>query len=510
MTKSIEDLRHQAKVLRKSYVAGEPEAVKRVRTSLPDTDDFGYAEALHVIAREEGYADWSRLRFALEVAAMDHESRADRLKIALFFGQHWVVEALLRESPGLGRDNFGLSCALYDVAEVRRVLAKDPSAATRVVGIRRPMTHLAFSRHIHGGGSEADMLAVAVMLVEAGADVNDFYNYNGEVNSPLSALYGAVGHADNLALAKWLLDRGADPNDGESLYHATELGHRDGLRLLLEHGARPEGTNALPRALDVNDHEAVMLLLDAGADPNEGIVEHPSGEPPLVIPALHQAARRMCDGRMIEMLLKAGADPSIRFREMTPYALARVYGNSIAARLIAEAGGDTELSDDEALLASAVDAPLPVRRYINPGQLGDEYRNLIRALLHLPGKMGHVERLVALGLEYDRPDDMGVTPVQVAGWEGLPEVMDYFLRLKPDLSHVNGYGGTLLSTIIHGSENCPARAERNHIGCARIALEEGVALPSRAVELAGEPAMAEFLANWAEARPGQVVEGGIG
>ena len=103
---------------------------------------------------------------------------------------------------------------------------------------------------------------------------------------------------------------------------------------------------------------------------------------------------------------------------------------------------------------------------------------------------------------------MGLTPIQIAGWEGLPEMVSYFLSLRPDLSHVNSYGGTLLGTIIHGSENCPKRAERDHIACARLALEEGVALPRRSVEFAGEPMMAAFLAEWAEAHPGQVIDAG--
>ncbi len=88
--------------------------------------------------------------------------------------------------------------------------------------------------------------------------------------------------------------------------------------------------------------------------------------------------------------------------------------------------------------------------------------------------------------------------------------MTDFLRLKPDLSHVNGYGGALPTTIIQGSETCPARVARDHAGSARLAPEKGVARPKTAVRQAGEPRMAAFLADRAERYPGQVVAGGAG
>jgi len=508
---SLDNLRRRAKALKKAHAAGEADALARVRAVLPEAAELKHADALHVVAREEGFDSWPRLKFAVDAAAMDRAARAERLKIALYHGQHWVVDQLLGDDPALGRAHPGLVCALYDADELHRLLAADEGLATRLDGVRRPMTHLAFSQHFKARPELApQMLEVAELLLAHGADVNDSYPYDGDENAPLSALYGAIGHAGNMALGEWLLTHGADPNDGESLYHATELGHTRGLELLLTHGADPQGTNALPRALDFNDHAMVRLLLDAGADPNEGIAEHVSGEPPWVIPTLHQAARRMCDGAMIGLLLDAGADPSARYKGMTPYAIARVYGNAEAARLIAGAGGETGLTDDEQLLAAAADGPVAAGRYIDPAKLTDEYRDLIRAVLALPDRMTHVRRLVGIGLEYDRPDPMGLTPVQIAGWEGLPDQMGYFLSLGPDLSHVNGYGGTLLSTIVHGSENCPARQTRDHIACARLALDHGVALPQPVIELAGAPDMAAFLAEWGTRHPGQVVAHGPG
>ncbi|MDF0598871.1 ankyrin repeat domain-containing protein [Psychromarinibacter halotolerans] len=510
MTHHPDKLRRVAKGLRKAFEAGDPAAVARVHAVLPKAQTLRHTDALHVIAREEGFASWPRLKFAAEALNMDRAAKAARLDTALYLGQHWVVQMLLADVPDLGRDDLGLACALYDIDHVHAVLAHDRTAAVRPVRGRRPILHLAFSQHLHGGGDPDSMLQVADALLAAGADVNDSYAYQGDPASPLSALYGAVGHANNMALAQWLLTHGADPNDNESLYHSTELGHRDGLRLLLAHGARPEGTNALPRALDFNDHEAVRLLLGAGADPNEGIVQHPSGEPPFVIPALHQAARRMCDATMAGLLLDAGADPSAQYRGVTPYALARVFGNGAAADRIAAAGGDTRLTPEETLLAAAAEDRLPPGARLAEDGLPDVYRVLPRELLHLPGKFPHIQRLIELGLDPDVTDQMGLPPVQIAGWEGLPEQLSFFLSLKPNLRHINEYGGDLLSTIIHGSENCPARNDpsehRDHVACARLALDAGVPLPRRVIAFAGDEGMAAFLADWAQAHPEQVTD----
>ncbi len=507
MIPSIPELRRSAKALKKSCIAGEAAAVARVKAVLPDAREVKYADALHVLAREAGFLSWPKLKLSVETAALDRSQKQELLKIALFHGQNARVAHLLDETPDLARGLLGLEIAVYDLAAVKAALARDPKAAVTPRGPRRPILHLAFSRYIHLRPDLAtDVLEIAELLVEHGADVNDVYLQDADPNMPLSALYGALGHANNMGLARWLLDHGANPNDGESLYHSVELGHHEGLSMLLDHGATPAGTNALPRALDFNDHKAVEMLLVAGADPNEGIGPHPSGEPSFVIPCLHQAARRMCDAAMIRLLLKAGADPSHRNQGVTPYAMARGYGNADAARLIEQAQGDTMLSNGEALLAAAADGDVPAGRFVDPLKLPEEFRNLIRNLVHLPTALPHIARLVAIGLEYDRPDAIGLPPVHVAGWEGLPETLAYVLALKPDLGHVNGYGGTLLSTIIHGSENCPTRSTRDHIGCARLVLEEGVSLPSDAIRLAGEPNMAAFLSEWGGRYPGQVVD----
>ncbi|MEP3277784.1 MAG: ankyrin repeat domain-containing protein [Stappiaceae bacterium] len=505
---SLEALRRAAKNLRKSYQSGHPAAAERLAVHPPrrDLGTLTHADFLHVIANENDFSSWPALKLAVEINGMDRARKQQRLKIALFHGQNTVVDRLLEDSPDLSRGLLGLQIALYDLAAVKLALEKDPEAAVRQLGPRRPILHLAFSKYFQAHPEKSEnMMAIASLLVDHGADVNDGFPAEPGSDHLLSALYGALGHADNMQLAEWLLDKGADPNDNESLYHSTELGHHEGLRLLIQHGARPAGTNSLLRALDFNDHTAVEMLLGAGADPNEGAMPHPSGQAPMVVGAIHQAGRRMCDANMARLLLRAGADPNSLYEGMNAYALSLIFGNHQVAEVIKEAGGATDIPGAlQALVSICQEAP--EAQNIDPAILPKECRYILHNLIHLPGTYSYITRLVGAGMPTDLVDDMGMTPVHISGWEGLPDLMQFFLAHKPNLNHVNKYGGTLLSTVIHGSENAPNRSERDHIGCARLALEAGVDLPRRAIELAGDDEMAEFLDEWSKDHPDQVAD----
>lgn len=506
MDQSLEKLRRAAKKLCKSDAMGELQAKQRVRLHLSKskTGPLKHADYLHVIAGENGFSSWPQLKLAVEVSGMDHVQKQQRLKVALFQGQHNVVDDLLRELPDLADGMLGLHCALYNRDAVASMLAKDPEAAVRKIGPRSPILHLAFSKHSRVAPERgADMLAIAEMLVAAGADVNDGYVAMSDTDGKLSALYGAIGHADNMVLGQWLLDQGANPDDGESLYHACELPHAEGVRMLLAAGADPAGTNALLRALDFEDMEKWQMLIAAGAGQAAGCNDPKT---PWLSDALPHAARRMRGRKAAELLLAAGADPSARHQGMTPYALARAFGNTAVAEAIVQAGGDMSLTKTEAIFAVAAEGQAQKDVYINPETLPTPLQNIIPDLISLPKRLNHIKQLVALGVEFDRPNAANVTPVQLAGWEGNAELLAFFISLSPDLAHINGYGGTLLSTIIHGSENCQQRKTRDHIACARQGLEHGLALPRWAISMAADEAMLAFLQDWAMIYPSQVTE----
>ena len=503
---SLDRLRRDAKSLKKSYRAGNAAAVARVEGVLSDVQDFKHADALHVVAREAGFPSWPRLKFAAEMEAMDRGARAERLKLALYLGQVWVVDALLKADPSLGSDNFGLQCALYAITDVRRVLEADPGAATRLVGVRSPILHLAFSRHFKAEPErEGDMIAVAEALVAAGADVNDSYPFQPGSPHELSALYGALGHAGNLRLAEWLLEHGASPDDEESLYHATEFPTLDGVKLLMRYGVKTAGTNALARMLDFDNLEGTRLMLEYGADPNEQVADHPSGEPIDKIPALHQAARRRRDGRFADLLLEHGADPDALWQGRTAYALAMLYGNLPFARALETAGHAKPISNVEAILAGCAKGDVPPDRPLAHMTLGNEERRILTRVILWEDALDQAKALVAAGIDPNVADEMNLTPLHIAAWAGLPEQTAWLLTLSPDLSHVNDYGGDLLGTIIHGSENRLDTEVRDHVACARLALDAGASLRQADLEGAMDERLVSFLQAWAEANPDRVV-----
>lgn len=499
MTDPLDTFRRAAKTLKSGYEAGNAQARARLRMHPPRAGEaLKHADFLHVIAQENTFVSWPAMKNAVETMGLDRAEKLQRLKIALHHGRPNAVQRLMQDTPDLAQGHFGLLCALYDVQAVWAMLTEDPALAIRQAGPSTALVHLAKSRMFRVWPDKAgDAVAIADMLVANGADVNAGSIENGD---PLSPLYWALGHAGHIALAQWLLENGANPNDGESLYHATELGHVDGVELLLNHGAKPNGTNALARAMDFDNVEMVALLLAAGADPNADAGK--AG-----VPSLHHAAYRMNSGAVLDVLLDHGADPALMLDGHSAYAYARVFGNTDLVARIEARGLQTPLNDIEEMLAVAAVGGR-VDGYIDPAKLPHVYRTILREILHLPGKLPHIKALIAMGMEWDLPDKEGVTPVQLAGWNGLPDVMEYFIGLAPDLGHVNNYGGTLLGTILHGSENNPNRERADYERCLRLALEHGVALPKQAIKFAGNDDLRAVMEQWARDRPGQVVAHG--
>lgn len=194
-------------------------------------------------------------------------------------------------------DDVHVAAARADTAALRRILARDPGAATAEGGPFRwaPLAYLAYARH-EPAPSEDDTVEAARLLLDHGADPDTGYLWHG-LPSPFTVLTGCFGegelgpvaqpeHPHGVALARLLLERGADPNDGQTLHNRGFRPDDRHLELLLEFGlgtgdggpwARRLGraamspTEMLQRQLGwavVRGMEArVELLVTHGADP---------------------------------------------------------------------------------------------------------------------------------------------------------------------------------------------------------------------------------------------------
>ncbi len=488
--------RIHATTLAKEFRAGNSVAVDRIYTAVGKRVEYGFEDFLEVIAREAGSDSWADLIFVTKAQKQSRSELADKLKYALFCGRFPTIKRLLSFDSTLANENFGLQIALYDLEAVQRAIKEDPTCATKVVGVRTPILHLAYSKYIHYKPElKSEMMAIADLLVSNGADVNDGYPPEPGSSHKISALYGALGHANNLTLAEWLLEKGANPDDEESLYHSTELGHHDGIQLLMRYGVSTEKTNALLRALDFKDFAAVKLLLEYGADPNETAYSHPSGQPIPEIPALHHAARRWCSGEIASLLIDYGADAKVQWNGYSPYALASIYGNKKFADVLKMKGYAHELSEVESQLTECANGKRTSSK-INFDSLNNDEKMIVTHVVLEPSRFNHLKALIESGFEPNQADEMGLTPIHLAGWAGLPDQVEYLLTFAPDLNYRNFYGGDLLGTIIHGAENRLDSADRDHITCAKLVLEAGVELHQEVIDGTGDEKMEVFLESW--------------
>jgi hypothetical protein len=269
---SLEHLRQRARALQRAVRGGDPDAAARVLAQHPDgvpedPTTFRVTTAQLVVAREYGFPSWPRLRHYLGLVA-DHgwdtspsrrpaaEPAEEFCRLAcLSFGygddegpDRWErARRLLADDPALTNDHIWAAATAADPATVRRLLAEDPARARQRGGPYHwtPLFHLAYSRLDPAVPADA-VLTVARLLLDAGADPNEGYLWNGRPY-PFTVLTGVFGegergperwprHPHSAALARVLLAAGADANDSQTLYNRQFGDDDDHLELLFAYG----------------------------------------------------------------------------------------------------------------------------------------------------------------------------------------------------------------------------------------------------------------------------------
>ena len=270
-----------------------------------------------------------------DVQARGTHYRVTPLQLAAMGNETRFIPKLKKE---MGRLDLFHCCVLGDDGGVERHLKKNPDlATTRDENGWPPMMYVAASKlHWSDPGASSRLVRSAEILIEAGAEANPNLHWG---NWPLPALYFATGEGNHVALARLMLENGADPNDGESLHHSAEHLFEGRLELLIEYGGdlnkpgNDDYSAPLFFVLSYTSVQGVPWLLDHGADPN--LKNGALGRT-----ALHAAAVRGCNDKILQSLLDHGAKVNVKDREgATPLVLAMTKGKHRVAQFLETNGG---------------------------------------------------------------------------------------------------------------------------------------------------------------------------
>lgn len=190
-----------------------------------------------------------------------------------------------------------------DLPLVRRFLKRKSAATTKDVN---NMTPLHYAALCGVSGADPARRQIAGLLLDAGADPNARDRIGPYPDIPV--LHFAAWK--NYPLAEVLLSRGANPNNGFGNCLWREPGPM--AELFLAHGAdvngrEPSGQPLLNSRIHWNLPSVALWLLKNGADPN---LTDKGGNT-----ALHEAARRGINPKVVEAILAQGGKPSAKNKD---------------------------------------------------------------------------------------------------------------------------------------------------------------------------------------------------
>lgn len=246
---NLEALRREAKRWHKSLLAGDTKALERFdRVCSCQSPLVQLREVQQALAREHGFASWAELKQELE----------DRLRtlagnVNLFLEKsvnrygtspatrQWgnyerdgvargaLAARLLHRHPEIARDSIHTAVAAHDIDAVHHFLKKDGGLANHRSEFDgwTPLARLAYAR-LPIASQNTSALAIADLLLDAGADANAAWTDSSNAFTPLVGIIGGGeggqdAHPLSEKFARLLIARGADPFVPQALYN-TSLG----------------------------------------------------------------------------------------------------------------------------------------------------------------------------------------------------------------------------------------------------------------------------------------------
>ncbi len=344
---SLENLKKQAKTLKRAWQAGDADAVRRIRTVHPQFANLSEEELRQakprltdcqlVLAREAGFTSWPQLRVGIQSANRELPEEFITLACLCYDDPHYDhrqfhvgAQEMLRKNPWLAAADIWSAAAAGNVLAVTAMLDQSPDMVNRPGPYGwAPLICACYSR-VKSVDPSHSTYHVAQLLLERGGDPNAYtLKHNDPPGSDrarrFTALAGIFG--------------------GGSTGFANQPPHpqwRKLAELLLEHGANP----ADEQALSINQSASLELLLRYGLKPDVE-TKTEAGSITLLGRELSRAARNG-QARSVKLLLENGAKTGERFNGKTPWEHAMSRGHLEIARMLEEAGAPvTQLNEVE-------------------------------------------------------------------------------------------------------------------------------------------------------------------
>jgi ankyrin repeat protein len=474
---SVDNLKKEAKRWLKALRANDPEARARLTRAWPASPPQpGLRDIQHALAREHGHENWTAFVAAvasgppasaapvdtprdvvtrfLQFACWDHHTHGA--------GDHRMydraAQRILAQHPDIARQGLYTAIVCGTLDEVRRLLAERPEAAREPGGPRgwTPILYLSYTRFTHEATID-NALAIARLLLDGGANPNDFYMAG---DSEYSCLVGAAGEGEQHSprqpyaerLYELLLQSGAGPYDIQVLYDThfsgdllwwLELTYQRSIALglkadwddpdwsMLDMGGYGSGAYfVLKVAVENNNLRLAEWALAHGAGPNSDTSAHPKFK---VSRTLYQMAILAGQTDMAGLLLKYGANaaaPTLAPDEAFVAACLRL--DRVAAAAILDSHPEFLRSPRALFAAAERDRPDVIAFLLELGvplEIADKVNT--RALHHAAGAnaLRAAKFLIERGAEID-PQETGYggTPIGWAAYGEQQEMMDLLSR----------------------------------------------------------------------------------
>ncbi|HVT58509.1 MAG TPA: hypothetical protein VHR45_08920 [Thermoanaerobaculia bacterium] len=365
---SLENLKKQAKTLRKAWYVGGAEAIARIGAAHPQYGGLSdeqlraikprLTDCQLVLAREAGFDSWPQLKVAVQAANRELPDEFAELACLCYDDPHYDhrsfharAHEMLRDKPWLSEVNIWCAATAGNSGAVRTSLDAQPELVNRP-GPHGwvPLIFACYSR-VKPVDPAHSTFEVAKLLLDRGADPNA-YTMKGNADDRLdqtprrfTALTGLFGggstglanqppHPRWRELAELLLARGANPADEVAL----SINQGACLEMLLRHGLEPDAMGpvgitlmgrALSRAARHGHADRVQLLLAHNARTDEKF----QGKIPW--------ERAMEDGHLeVARLLEEAGAPVSELNEVGRFVSLCMGGDERGARAMLESAPD--------------------------------------------------------------------------------------------------------------------------------------------------------------------------